>query len=432
MKRNRRWFISLALAVLMMTGSLPEMSLPVEAETPVETGETETGETETGDTETGEPKAGSVLSVALGTGEELNLQISGEGIPTGELHLVSNDPQAALEMYEAGSNHKADLGFLAELTDSQDQPVTLKADGKLTVTVRGTKTGEYTAPVFLLWNGETLTPVNVQKTEQGDYTFETDEIRALLILQDNGETLVAEGTEPEETEETDNDVILGPQSADGVTVTVHAPQGTLPENAALTLSPYDSEKAKELTGSETVYAAADISFTSDGTPCIPSQDVTVVIEAEALKNAITPKLYHIKDDKAEEAAIASFNAETGSLEFKARDFSPYVIAEAGAPMLGAPNAAPSFDYVYKIGWADKESATKKYLDADQNEVLITPANNAQQRMTLNVSLDLRVTRAWYIRKAVLQWNSRPLTLRAGKRMIRCLSQLKTVPIVPNV
>jgi hypothetical protein len=137
MKRNRRWLLSLILAVFMVTGILPEMSYSVNAETPGETGE---------------PETGSVLSAALETGEELTLQISGEGLSASELHLVSKDPQASLQMYESGSGHRADRGFLAELTDSQDQPVSLKGDGKLTVTVCGTKAGEYTDPVFLLWN----------------------------------------------------------------------------------------------------------------------------------------------------------------------------------------------------------------------------------------------------------------------------------------
>ena len=90
MKRNRRWFISLALAVLMMTGSLPEMSLPVEAETPVETGSSENIENNENPENSGSSEAEGEGNLKEDTGKE-------SGSATGKTEKSAEEPVSGSE-----------------------------------------------------------------------------------------------------------------------------------------------------------------------------------------------------------------------------------------------------------------------------------------------------------------------------------------------
>lgn len=152
-------------------------------------------------------------------------------------------------------------------------------------------------------------------------------------LQNGGDDPEAKADEPADTsaaaEDSDTARMLGPVSANNITVTVYAPTDIIPENAELVVSPYDTEAAIKAIGNDAVSSAVavDISFQAEGAPFIPEQDITVVIEAEALKSMLTPKLYHLNGDTAEEVTDITFNAESGTVEFKARDFSPYVVTE---------------------------------------------------------------------------------------------------------
>ncbi|MCD8088452.1 MAG: CHAP domain-containing protein [Oscillospiraceae bacterium] len=141
--------------------------------------------------------------------------------------------------------------------------------------------------------------------------------------------------------------------ADGVTVTVTAPVGALPENAELTVTMLaeDSDEyaaAAEAVGydaedEDTGMAALDITFYVDGEEVEPTQPVTVTIDASAIvpeeADAETIEVNHLAEteDGVEPVLVAdatentegTVDAETVVAEFEVDGFSTFTIQWSG-------------------------------------------------------------------------------------------------------
>ena len=120
---------------------------------------------------------------------------------------------------------------------------------------------------------------------------------------------------------------------EGMNVFIQAPEGALPENTNMTVSPVTDEAtlaslSEKVSGD--LVAAADISFSKDGAELEPMGEVEVRIALEGLENLKNPVVYHIKDDGTAESVEAELISLTRSeddkvLRFYANSFSVYAV-----------------------------------------------------------------------------------------------------------
>lgn len=123
------------------------------------------------------------------------------------------------------------------------------------------------------------------------------------------------------------------EEQEGMSVSVQAPEGALPENTNMTVSPVTDEAtlaslSEKVSGD--LVAAADISFSKDGAELEPQAPVEVRIALEGLENLKNPVVYHIKDDGTAESVEAELISLTRSeddkvLRFYANSFSVYAV-----------------------------------------------------------------------------------------------------------
>ena len=127
------------------------------------------------------------------------------------------------------------------------------------------------------------------------------------------------------------------EEQEGMSVSVQAPEGALPENTNMTVSPVTDEAtlaslSEKVSGD--LVAAADISFSKDGAELEPQAPVEVRIALEGLENVQNPVVYHFKADGTAEPVAAELVSLTRAasskvLRFYASDFSVYAVYSGG-------------------------------------------------------------------------------------------------------
>ena len=120
---------------------------------------------------------------------------------------------------------------------------------------------------------------------------------------------------------------------DDMSISVNAPEGALPENSNMTTSRVTDlealcDIADQVNGC--VYAAADITFSKDGTVLEPKVNVEVQISIEGLEDIENPTVVHVKADGTVETVngveMVSVNRRGNKvLRFYAKDFSVYAV-----------------------------------------------------------------------------------------------------------
>ena len=121
----------------------------------------------------------------------------------------------------------------------------------------------------------------------------------------------------------------------GVSVTVDAPRGALPEDTDLTVTRVTDEAtlaelAKKANGK--LIAAADITFSKSGAELEPKTEVEVQIALDGLEDVKNPTVCHVRADGTLEYVSSeqvSLNRSAGSkaLRFFAKDFSVYAVLD---------------------------------------------------------------------------------------------------------
>ena len=89
------------------------------------------------------------------------------------------------------------------------------------------------------------------------------------------------------------------EAGEDMSVAVNAPEGALPENTKMTVSRVTDEAALAAIAAKTgteIYAAADISFSKDGSELEPEKAVEVQIALDGLENLKNPTVYHVNAD----------------------------------------------------------------------------------------------------------------------------------------
>ena len=162
-------------------------------------------------------------------------------------------------------------------------------------------------------------------------------------------------------------------AGEDMSVAVNAPEGALPENTNMTVSRVTDEAAlaaiqEKVNGA--VYAAADISFSKDGTELEPAAAVEVQISLEGLEALENPVVVHIKDDGTVEYVNAELISITRGrdkvLRFYSMDFSVYAIiggdddvnTRATVNFYGADGAVTATYYVKE---ADELAEIKQFV-----------------------------------------------------------------------
>ncbi len=181
---------------------------------------------------------------------------------------------------------------------------------------------------------------------------ETEEESPAAVEDEAGEKSEAETEdetpEEEEEEEDKEEAATYEVTKGGVTVTVEAPAGALPEDAKLQVKRYDEDSSEYKEAAEAIdfdenesgMAALDISFTVDGEEVEPEEAVKVSIDASKIlpedADASTLEVQHLKEGRAGQVraeVVANDSKETegtideakATAEFEVESFSTFTV-----------------------------------------------------------------------------------------------------------
>ncbi len=121
-------------------------------------------------------------------------------------------------------------------------------------------------------------------------------------------------------------------SATGVSVTVDAPEGALPEGTELNVKAVSLSAVQTIVDSTdgiggTIVAAEDITFYYEGSEIEPEKNVSVTLASDAISNTLNPTVLHL-DCSAEEIESGSVPVEVmgSGTSFSSKDFSVYAVS----------------------------------------------------------------------------------------------------------
>lgn len=118
-------------------------------------------------------------------------------------------------------------------------------------------------------------------------------------------------------------------NANGVSVTVNAPEGAFPADTVMSVSEADEssvQAAAEAASTDTAdVKAVEITFTADGEEIEPAVPVKVTLAADLISEAEEPVVVHVNDD-AQAEVIPDATKEEGAVYFNADAFSVYAVA----------------------------------------------------------------------------------------------------------
>ncbi|MGI6221720.1 MAG: MBG domain-containing protein [Coriobacteriales bacterium] len=164
-------------------------------------------------------------------------------------------------------------------------------------------------------------------------------------------------------------------SANGVSVTVVAPDGALPEGARLKVTALSSSSVQAavegvVSDEVTEIKAVDITFTDkDGKPIDPAKSVKVSLTSSLVGKATSNedagvKLVHIDGGKAE---LVSAAASGSQVTFNSKEFSPYVLTLTAA----ADNAKAAKDETptWTVTFYNRDAQVYQTVDVARGEAI---------------------------------------------------------------
>lgn len=184
---------------------------------------------------------------------------------------------------------------------------------------------------------------------------EADNPEAVTEEQDAEALKVEEPEDAEEEPEYPAQHFSG--SANGVSVTVSAPEGALPEGTSMKVSGVSesavADKAQSVVDGEiSQIKAVDISFRADGKEIEPKKAVSVHMNASGVAEG-DKEVVHIADNGSANSVGASVS-DSGSTSFSAKDFSIYAIVITSAP--------GSWNYERDLDWENRWAIKIRYED----------------------------------------------------------------------
>lgn len=147
------------------------------------------------------------------------------------------------------------------------------------------------------------------------------------------EEQAAEDLEEEEDEELEYPAQYFSGSAGGVSVSVSAPEGALPEGTTMNVSAVSAASVQsaveDAIGAEAAkIKAVDITFRHEGKDIEPKKAVKVHMNASGMANEGNQSVVHIADNGS--ANVVTQNVSDGKTNFKSDEFSIYAVVEEGS------------------------------------------------------------------------------------------------------
>ena len=204
------------------------------------------------------------------------------------------------------------------------------------------------------------------------------------------EPVVEEPTEPEEpvVEVTYPAVDFEPVELDGLTVSVSAPEGALPEGTEMTATKIENMDAVQAAVDQmenmdvTALMAVDISFWHEGEEIEPNDEVTVTMTAPELADVDGLEVIHIPDASEPEAMPQILVDDPATVMFASDSFSTYVLA-------GTNQSSITVHYVYKDGNNYRELGASKNttFPTGTRQAATTYNNNSEHFAFLKYDFD---------------------------------------------
>lgn len=127
--------------------------------------------------------------------------------------------------------------------------------------------------------------------------------------------------------------------ANGVTVTVNAPEGAFPADTAMSVSEANASAVQAAADAVNADAsdvkAVDITFTADGEEIEPAAPISVTLESELVASAEEAVVVHV-DDKAQAEVVTDTTVEGEAVSFEADAFTVYAIVATSSTGAGEP------------------------------------------------------------------------------------------------
>ena len=170
-----------------------------------------------------------------------------------------------------------------------------------------------------------------------------EEVPADVVEGENPEALVEEEAPEEEAYPAQN--FSG--EAGGVSVSVSAPKGALPEGTTMSVtyvSPDEVMDAVEsaVDGEVKTVKAVDITFKKDGTKIEPNKAVSVHMNASGMDSNANQSVVHIADNGA--ASVVTENVNDGEATFKSDAFSVYIVVDTDDSESQDHNAVATYKF----------------------------------------------------------------------------------------
>ncbi len=200
-------------------------------------------------------------------------------------------------------------------------------------------------------------------------------------------------------------------SADGIEVTVKAPEGALPEDAELVVVRYAEDSEEYADAADAIglaednknMIAVDISFVVDGEEVEPEKDVQVTIDAsEALPNdadVSTLKVTHLeeKNDKVKPVVVANkkkgqIDEDKAIVKFSVEKFSTFTVEWNDG------TGTSITVHVYNINGTsiDEELDEESYLIADNGTITISEiVNHLEQNVSYTSTYNFAYATIYY-------------------------------------
>lgn len=319
MKRNAKGqrVFAWIMALLLTMGTISQnVTVAFAQETTSEQQET-VASTETSEAESSETSASESAAVATETSETASTEVT-----------TPAETQAAAEMSEAGQTEASAAAIKITFLIGEGEGVL--SDTELTLSesdeVKPVKATPAEGYVFSGW------------TKTGDETF-SEEKEKFTPVKENAEYVAHFTTAETDTEKTYNvQPIEGSENANGVTVSVKAPEGSFPEGTTLEILPIDQSKAEALVSDMDAAEAVafDITFRdADGNKVQPQNGKTVSVTFSVSGSSdLTAhgeaagelQIIHVGENGKEKLASAAApeNGSSAQINVNAGSFSPFV------------------------------------------------------------------------------------------------------------
>ena len=179
-------------------------------------------------------------------------------------------------------------------------------------------------------------------------------------------------------------------SAGGVSVTVAAPEGALPEGTEMVVEAVSSDDvidaiSEAVEGEVKQVKAVDITFFKDGTEIQPQKEVAVTLSTAGMKSADNYSVVHVADNGVAQEVTDADASRTGA-EFSAESFSVYAVIGTDDGINTDEKARRTYKFVLDDGTPYKFNAGDRKVDyqiVKNGDTVVAPTPNPTKEVAAN-------------------------------------------------